>query len=206
MNNHKEQTEATYDKIAEQYSSSHFDHFWVSEFKIFSDLIGKRKKVLDIGCGAGRDASVFVEHDYDYTGIDASEGMLRVAAERIPEGRFKKMDFYKLDFSNETFDAFWASASFLHVPKKELSEVLQEAKRIVKKGGFGFISVKERQERDEGMITEDKYGGINRYFAFYTKGEFKELLEKNNFKVVKMTNHLEGDNRKTNWLCFFVMK
>ena len=51
------------------------------------------KSVIDIGCGAGRDAAVFVERGYDYIGVDLSEGMLKVAAERAPTGTFRQMDF-----------------------------------------------------------------------------------------------------------------
>jgi ubiquinone/menaquinone biosynthesis C-methylase UbiE len=205
MPNHKDKTRDTYDKIAPKFSSTHFEHFWVEEFKIYQKLIDGNK-VLDIGCGAGRDAAVFVENDFDYTGIDASEGMLKVAAERVPKGAFKQMDFYDLEFSEGEFDGFWAAASFLHVPKEDAGKVVQEAKRILKPGGVGFISVKEKTEMDEGLIEEDKYGGISRYFAFYTQEEFKKILEENGLEIVEMSTHVEDDERKTNWLCYFVRK
>ena len=199
----KQKTAETYDKIASGYSAGHFAHFWIEEFDFFKSIING-KKVIDLGCGAGRDAAVFVENGFDYTGIDASEGMLKVASERVPKGKFQKMDFSKTIFQNAEFDGFWAAASFLHIPKKDVGGVLQEAKRIIKNGGVGFISVKEKNGMDEGMIEENKYGGISRYFSFYTQDEFKNMLEENGFSVVKMSTHTEDDERKTNWLCYFV--
>lgn len=71
----KEETKKTYDTIAAEYSKANFKPFWVEEFKKYSSLV-EGKKILDIGCGAGRDAVVFTEAGFDYTGIDASQAML----------------------------------------------------------------------------------------------------------------------------------
>lgn len=205
MSDHKQQTKKTYDTIAAGYSAARFDHFWVEEFEQYAALLPGRK-VIDIGCGAGRDAAVFVACGYDYTGIDLSQGMLKAATERVPQGVFRQMDFYKLDFADGVFDGFWAAASFLHVPKKDIDVVLQEARRVIKSVGIGFIALKEKTQLDEGMIHEDRYGGISRYFAFYTPAEFQKILQRNGFEVLKTGTHREGDERQTNWLCFFVKK
>ena len=93
----KQKTVETYDKIASGYSADHFTHFWIEEFDFYKSIING-KKIIDLGCGAGRDAAVFVENGFDYTGVDASEGMLKVASERVPKGKFQKMDFSKTIF------------------------------------------------------------------------------------------------------------
>jgi len=199
----KQINKETYNKIASSYGAGHFAHFWIEEFDFYKSIIDG-KKVIDLGCGAGRDAAVFVENGFDYTGIDISEEMLKVASERVPKGKFQQLDFSKTSFQDGEFDGFWAAASFLHIPKKDVAGVLQEAKRIIKSGGIGFISVKEKIGIDEGMIDENKYGGISRYFSFYTQDEFKNMLEHNGFLILKMTTHTENDGQKTNWLCYFV--
>ncbi|MFH1704711.1 MAG: class I SAM-dependent methyltransferase [Patescibacteria group bacterium] len=202
--NHKTKTIDTYDKIAPGFNKAHFNHFWIEEFEEYKKLIDGNK-VVDIGCGAGRDASIFIGDGFDYTGIDASEGMLKVARGRVPDGTFLLMDFYHLDFAPETFDGFWAAASLLHVPKKEVGEVLTEIKKITKQNGAGFISIKEKTDKNEVIIQENKYGvEIARYFAFYEQDEFKGILERNGFKVIKMSKKQENDERKTVWLCYFV--
>ena len=198
-----DKTVQTYNKIAKEYSESHFDpKFWGKEFKIFEGLI-KGKKVIDIGCGAGRDAVLFIENGFDYTGIDASSEMLRIARGRVKEGKFLLMDFYELDFPRNTFDGFWAVASMLHVPKIKAAKVLREIREIIKQYGVGFISVKERKSMVEGVIKENKYGGIKRYLSFYKKEEFQKLLRSNGFSIIKSHILKEGD---TNWLCYFVEK
>lgn len=157
--------------------------------------------MIDLGCGEGRDAIIFIQSDFDYTGVDISEGMLRIARERVSGGVFQQADFSKVNFTAGSFDGFWAAASFIHVPKKDIHTVLQEAKRVVKTGGVGFISIKEKRGTDEGMVYEDRYGGMGRYFSFYTQGEFRQILEENDYSILKCSTHAEGKN---NWLCFFV--
>ena len=60
----KQKTAETYDKIASGYSTGHFAHFWIEEFDFYKSIING-EKVVDLGCGAGRDAAVFVENGFD---------------------------------------------------------------------------------------------------------------------------------------------
>lgn len=196
----KRKTAETYDKIASVYSNTRVAHFWVDEFDFFKSIIDG-KKVIDMGCGEGRDAIIFTKNGFDYTGIDISSGMLKIAKERVKSGVFQQADFSETDFPNGTFDGFWAAASFIHVPKDDIRSVLQEARRVTKAGGVGFISMKEKTGIDEGMITDEKYGGASRYFSFYTQDEFRKILEENGFSILKFATHAEGKN---NWLCYFV--
>lgn len=83
---------------------------------------------------------------------------------------------------------------------------MNEAKRILKPEGIGFISVKLKTTMDEGLIKEKKAGGIERYFSFYEQQEFEDILEKNGWEVLKMTMEIENDAKQTNWLCYFVKK
>ena len=203
-----EQTKKTYDTIAADYSKANFKPIWVEEFKTYASLV-PGKKILDIGSGAGRDAVIFTEAGFDYTGIDASQAMLDVAKERAPKGTYKQMDFYNLDFPGDTFDGFWAAASFLHVPKSEVVPCILEARRILKKGGIGFISVKQKEKdgMNEGLITQERFGGtISRYFAFYDPEEFNKYITDSDLEVIDEAMYHEDDERHTVWLGYFVKK
>jgi ubiquinone/menaquinone biosynthesis C-methylase UbiE len=198
-----EKTRRTYDKIAKHFSEEHFDtNWWKQEFSIFQKLI-KGKKVIDIACGAGRDAVLFEKARFDYTGIDNSPGMLREARKRSEKAKFMLMDFYNLKFKPKTFDGFWAAAAILHAPKRRVRKILQNIKKIIKPGGIGFISIKEKRSLDEGMIQQNKYGGIERYFAFYADREFMHVLHDVGFKIVK---RYRTKRKGEIWLCYFVMK
>lgn len=65
-----------YNKIAEEFHSRNSSSFYTEEYKIFKDFL-RGRKILEIGCGTGRDAKNLI--DLDYTGVDASVGMLGVA-------------------------------------------------------------------------------------------------------------------------------
>lgn len=205
MKDIKEKTVATYDKIASRFTKSRLPFFWRPEIKRYETQI-PGKKVLDIGCGSGRDAAIFITDNFEYVGIDASQEMINLAKSQVPAAMFMRMDFYKLDFADETFDGFWAAASLFHAPKHEIGIILSEAKRITRSGGIGFIALKERTDTNEGLIYEEKYGGIERFFAFYEKEEFKQILSKNGFEVLEITEHLDDEDKKTNWLCYLVRK
>lgn len=195
----------SYNKIAEEFSLRNSVTIYGEKYQDFKNFISGNK-VLDIGCGSGRDGVELIKLGFDHTGLDASESMIYAAKQRIKDGKFVLGDFFSLSFPDESFDGFWAAASFLHVPKKDIDLVLREAKRILKKNGIGFISLKKKLNLDEGVIKESKAGGIERYFSFYEEEEFRKILERNRFEVLKVTHQIENDEIKTNWLCYFVRK
>ena len=170
------ETLETYKKIAPLWNWKYLNmNFWRSEFEKFQRFLPK-KKIIDIGCGSGRDATLFVPAGYEYTGIDLSDGMLTVAKKLVPEATFLNMNMYSLNFPDRCFDGFWATTSLLHIPKKNIGIVLREIKRVIRAGGVGFIAMKDG--KGEGMVD-------GRFFALYTLEEFRDILEKENFTVVE---------------------
>ena len=204
MEKDKKTTEA-YNKIASEYNKRNYQSFWIKEYSYFKELISG-DKVVDLGCGAGRDAEQFVKDAFDYLGVDSSEKMLDLAKERVPEAQFRLLDLRDLDLPVSSFDGFWASASLLHFPKVEIPTILKSFYNLLKTGGVGFISVKAKQAVSEGFIKEDKAGGIERYFSFFTEDELTKFLEEARFKIVKLSHLFEDDPLQTEWLCFFVKK
>jgi ubiquinone/menaquinone biosynthesis C-methylase UbiE len=200
---HKSTIDA-YNKIADDFHQRNAKSILNKEYDVFENLMGENKDILEIGCGTGRDAGELIKRDFNYTGIDASEEMLNIAQKQVPEAEFHVGDFYKLDFADNSFDGFWAAATFLHVPKSEIDVVIAEVKRILKPNGKGFITVKEKTTMDEGIIEETKAGGIERFFAFYDQDEFEDILKRNGFEVLQVMRQQEDDNIKTRWIEFFV--
>lgn len=95
----------------------------------FSDL-------LDAGCGTGAMLDMFrKDHpDKNYTGVDLSEKMLKVARLKHMEGiRFVAGDCEKLPFPDNSFDVVTCSMSFHHYPNPEL--FFMSLKRVLRPGG-----------------------------------------------------------------------
>jgi len=131
----------------------------------FLDRLPDGAKILDAGCGSGRDSRAFLDAGYEVVAIDASRGMAEQARERLGIEaeviRFEEMTF------REEFDGIWACASLLHVPSRDLPDVLERMERALKPGGTLYLSFK-RGEREE-----DRMG---RYFQDMTRQVLTKLL------------------------------
>src|SRR5215471_3039377 len=106
-------------------------------------------RILDAGCGSGRDSLAFLRKGYHVVSIDASAEMVN-AATKLTGQEARILRFDALDFESE-FDGIWACASLLHVARQELSPVLARLTRALKPNGVLYISFKYGDcERMEG--------------------------------------------------------
>lgn len=186
-----------YNKEAESWIVAHGgneeDSYWRTEMQHFHELLPSGK-VLEIGSGAGKDAAVLIAMGYDYTGTDASKGLLKIAQKRNPQAKLEHVNVFDLDFPEHGFDGFWTAATLLHIPKDRIDEALQRIKTQIKPGGIGFITMKA----GAGERTDQETG---RWFAYYSKEEFQEVLERNSYEVVEEKSK-KGE--RDWWLCFWV--
>ena len=106
----------------------------------FLALVLPGGRILDFGCGSGRDTRAFLEAGYVVDAVDGSEEICRKASEvtGIP---VRKMLFSELD-AQCMYDGIWACASILHLPQRELAEVLRKAEAALKPGGTLYASFK----------------------------------------------------------------
>lgn len=193
-----DQTKKFYNDNALEWSTQHNTaSYWEVPMDILFTLVPFGKRVIEIGCGGGRDAKILMDH-FDYTGIDFSEGLLDVAKGNNSAGSFLLMDLFQMNFEQK-FDAAWLAAVLLHIPKDKIDLALQKIKVQLKKGAIGFISIKEGR----GEIFEESERGT-RFFAYYTQDEFTEILHRNGFVVIWFEKKL--DPGRPAWLQFIVKK
>jgi len=189
-----------YEETAEDYYKTHFD---INEIKDIADFFIKNlngQKILDIGCGPGRDAKYFSEHGLDVTGIDLASNFLKMASNHVPTAKFTQMDMRELDFPENSFDGIWVCASFLHVPKRDAKNTLLKFRRVLRTGGLIFITVKAGT--GEKFIQTEKHKDQTKFFVFYGVNEFKNLIESCNFKILKIII----DKKKDTWINVFATK
>lgn len=111
------------------------ERFMVRNFMLPS----KGKKVLVVGCGAGRTITYLLEYGFEVAGIDAVSEMADVAKKRFPDLDIRQMDARKLDFPNESFDiVFFPFHGICYNEKPE--EIVEEAARVLKAGGVYIFS------------------------------------------------------------------
>jgi ubiquinone/menaquinone biosynthesis C-methylase UbiE len=169
-----------YDKHAKEWNKRHKSgHLFDGQRKKLMTLVPEGK-VLEIGVGPGRDAEVLIKHFgiENYVGIEPAEGLQRIALKRNQEAKIFKKSIYDLDFPEDYFNAFWASAVLIHIPKSKLENVLKKIKRAMKRGAYGYISMLEGNEDME----KSREG---RYFSLWKKSEFEQRLKITGFEAVE---------------------
>ena len=119
--------------------------------------------ILDFGCGSGRDTKAFLEAGYRVEAVDGSEELARKASQYtgIP---VKQMLFQELDAVSR-YDGIWASASILHLPMEELTDVIRKIAAALRPKGVLYTSFKYGE-------AEETRGG--RYFTDFTKEKLEE--------------------------------
>lgn len=136
-------------------------------------LAGKKNgaKVIELGCGDGRDAAEIIPRAAWYEGIDPSAGLLRLARQKVPSGSFVCSDALRYAYPQD-LDVIFAFASLLHISREDLPEVFKKARAALKAGGVFYMSLKEMPGYNE-EVKEDQYG--QRMFYYYTPALIEEL-------------------------------
>ncbi|MCJ8011237.1 class I SAM-dependent methyltransferase [Paenibacillus sp. KQZ6P-2] len=133
-----------------------------------------KKKLLEIGAGTGIDSLYFKENGIEVTSVDLSSEMIRYCKEKGLQAY--EMDFYNLDFADNTFDAVYALNCLLHVPKNEIGDVLQEIKRIMKPDALFYMGL--YGGNDSEGIWENDWCDPKRFFASYSDHSIRTLVGK----------------------------
>lgn len=122
--------------------------------------------ILDFGCGSGRDAKAFLDQGYQVDAVDGSPELCCIASELIGKP-VKQMLFDDLSVSNQ-YDGIWACASILHLPRRNLVDVLPKISNALKTDGVLYASFKYGSY--EGMRD-------GRYFTDFTEESLGNLMD-----------------------------
>ncbi|MHA6333259.1 class I SAM-dependent methyltransferase [Qipengyuania sp. CAU 1752] len=106
----------------------------------FLDRLEPGAKVLELGCGGGRDSARILERGFDLDATDGVAAMVAKANERFDVDA-RVMLFEQLDAENQ-YDAVWAHACLLHAAQADLPDILGSINRALKPGGWHFASYK----------------------------------------------------------------
>ena len=106
-------------------------------------------RILDAGCGSGRDSLAFLRRGYRVVSIDASREMVAATTKHTGQEALL-LRFDALEFDSE-FDGIWACGSLVHIARRDLNSVLTRLSRALKPNGVAYLSFKYgNSERMEG--------------------------------------------------------
>ena len=149
------------------------------------------QKILDAGCGSGRDALAFLEAGYEAEAFDASEELCKIASEKtglkVSCRRFEELD------GEAEFDGIWACASLLHVERDDLPDVLKRLRKLLKPNGVLYASFK----LGSGSRTKD-----GRTFLDLNEEECRGFLKSAGFfiKEIFVTEDVREDHSGEKWV------
>jgi SAM-dependent methyltransferase len=95
--------------------------------------------LLEVGCGAGRDALILSESGWTYTGVDLSSVAVRTCRELGLHAI--EASATRLPFAADSFDAAWSMSTLMHLPGDGFGRAIQELRRVVRPGGVIEIGV-----------------------------------------------------------------
>lgn len=168
--------------------------FWRDKFEAYVTDGGR---ILDAGCGSGRDSRAFKHHGYAVVAFDASREMCRLASELLGEEVWQ-MRFDEIAFDEE-FDGIWACASLLHVQMEELPETISKLRKALKKKGVMYASFKY----GDGTAQRGK-----RTFSNFTEASAQKFMESVGFKVIEcgITSDIRPGRGEEKWVNVIVGK
>lgn len=131
---------AWYDGRAERFAAAVADLDKAGDYARFLARIPAGGRILDAGCGAGRDSAHFLERGYAVTACDLSPEMARLARARTGLD-VRVTDFTTPEWTPE-FHGVWAMASLLHLPRSATGRAVAALGRALLPGGVLLVSGK----------------------------------------------------------------
>lgn len=186
---HRE-TRDTYNQSADKFSR-HYDRIGSrdGDVDLAFALAGnpKNAKVLELGCGNGRDALTIMRQTKFYTGIDSSEKMIAIASRKLPEGTLVVGDVVDYPYGGP-YDIVFAFALFRHLSLEEVTIVLKKASASLRQGGILYIS-SMFDEAYKQISRSDVYG--NRDMYLYSPKLIMKRCPPSLKKVQEIYDHID---------------
>lgn len=187
-----------YDDNAEEFVRNTINVNFAEIQEKFIKLLPDGGKILDFGCGSGRDASYFYKRGFLVDAVDGSAELCKLA------GRYSGINVRQMLFSElnavEEYDGIWACSSILHLPIAELKEVMIKILCALKSYGWFYASFKYGEF--EGVRN-------GRYFTDFTKESFERLIsDMSGFSIKEswLSDDARSDRSDEKWLNLILQK
>ena len=174
------------------------------------------KTILDVGCGAGRNAVFLAKEGFYLVGLDISATALGLALKRTYDEKtrdcmFVVGTFLKLPFQDGCFSSASSSYGIENVSLPEIKRALSEMKRVVRKGGLMLLTLHSRKHWRFGLgeeisshtfLTVDTIQGERFEFVthFFGKEEAERMFHNLDLKILSIKEVVRiTDKRRAHW-------
>lgn len=181
----KEITKQSYQATAAEFARNVANLAPVGSIEKFMKLLPPKAKIIDIGCGSGRDAKLFSDMGAKVLGVDFCSNLIDIAKKNAPLSEFRVMDFETMDFPAASFDGAWSACSLGHSSKDTLPVVLKKVHLLLKENGYFYLALKKGT--GESLDTDLRYeGNFQKFWSFYEQEELTKMLQTAQFKILDL--------------------
>ena len=173
--------------------------------KLLLQTFEDKNRLLEIGCGSGRDASFMYKNGFDIIAIDGSENMIKEAKKIHPEiSNFLHIKVLPHELNFETkFDGIYSIATLMHLSFEDIKLTLSKIYHLLKPDGKFLMSVS--LFRDD--INKSGFDDKGRFFLVLPQNRWIRLCEEVGFKIENMKTNKDGLNRiGIEWLTLITSK
>lgn len=173
---------------------------------ITEEKLGKKCRILDIGCGAGFLTNYLAKQGHEVHGVDLSEKSLKIAREGdlTKSVRYQRSSAYELPFSSEYFDVVCAMDLLEHV--EEPGQVVKEAARVLKPQGLFFFHTFNRNWLSYLMVIKgvewcfyNTPQHMHVYSFFIKPKELKEICKGHSLQIEVLVGVSPNMNCSSFW-------
>ena len=187
-----------YNNNADSFAAGTKDVDFSEIQNLFLSYLKEGARILDFGCGAGRDTKLFHEKGYAVDAVDGSEKLCAVAREYtgLPVQQMLFSDLSSVD----TYDGIWACASILHVTLEELPDVFCRMIYALRENGILYASFKY----GDGEVHRGE-----RFFSDFTEETMAQFLQQfPELQTIKMwvTYDVRPGRGEEKWLNMILQK
>ncbi len=153
-----------------------------------------KPKILDIGCGNSDYFYLFQEQGADYTGIDLSIEMIKIAKKTNPEGKFLVQDMREMDFHEKTYDGVYCFYSLIHLSDLDIRKTLKKINYISRETGKLLIGLQEGRGEVYKKSPFSNKGEM--YINLFTQESITVFLNEAGYKVESVEISTEIEKNK----------
>ena len=157
--------------------------------------VDRGTRFLDVGCGGGGASVLAAKLDAKITGLDASENLINIARQRVPDGEFRVGDIEDLPYADNSFDVSFSSLTLMFSDNPNTA--IQEMKRVTVSNGRIIVGIWGVPEKcDLGRISKAVINTLppprpkGSLFALSTPHLLEEMMQSAGLKI------LNGDEVK----------
>lgn len=176
-------TQKLYNQFASEFAAKFEKIPETDQLDEFIAKLFKGARVLDLGCGSGRDASYLRDAGLNVVGVDLSEGLIGEAKKKRRDIDFRVMDMENLDFEKQSFDGVWSKLAILHVERERLPLILKSVLTLLKP--HGILMIETKQGEGEGFEPVSFSANKERYFVYYELHELIGMFEEVGYHEVR---------------------